>query len=137
MYLPRRIMYGFCLQKVLSVAGTTGGGNFKQQSFHIADKIGHPDRWEHFHSGGSGFCEWLKVVPGIQVISSVPYKGAHGGWCRSYTITFTDGKAVDKYQRKSLEMWKKAYATFCKAVLAQRAIHRPAARELQHDFHTW
>jgi len=99
---PLRCYAGFTLGKMLKKkkTGQGGGDSWKSGTFIIADNVTGPKRWE----GGSGFAEWCKKVPGVTVVESPTFGGAHKTPCSTYSLTITNLPAAEKYNKRSLEM---------------------------------
>jgi len=99
---PVRIWYSFILQSLVTkrMTGYGGGDGYRTKTFVVADNVGG----NRLHERGSGFAEWCKRVSGVKVTSSGDFPGAHGGTCRAYFITITDGPKAQSFLRKSKDM---------------------------------
>lgn len=99
---PVRIWYSFLLQKLYDkrVNGEGGGDGYRTKTFIISDNVTGNRMYER----GSGFALWCRFVPGVTVVRSGTYPGAHGGTCESYIITLRDVEKVKTYLRRSRDM---------------------------------
>jgi hypothetical protein len=99
---PIRIWYSFQLFELYTkrTTGVGGGDGYHTKTFVVSDNV----VGNRLYESGSGFALWCRSVPGVKVVRSGIYPGAHGGVCESYFITITDANKVNRYLQRTVKM---------------------------------
>lgn len=99
---PVRIWYSELLYTLYKkrTTGEGGGDHYRTKTFLVSDNtVG-----ARLYQRGSGFALWCRNVPGVKVVRSGTYPGAHGGVCESFIITITNVRKVARFLQISTNM---------------------------------